>query len=61
MLMYNRDKVKNLNERLKVKYMKNLIIRVIKETMKDPVKREKVLNYVKPIISNYTNKNNKKK
>ncbi|CAM4230676.1 hypothetical protein [Jeotgalicoccus halotolerans] len=41
--------------------MKNLIIRVIKDTMKDPVKREKVLNYVKPIISNYTNKNNKKK
>lgn len=41
--------------------MKKLIIRVIKETMKDPVKREKVLNYVKPIISNYTHKNNKKK
>lgn len=41
--------------------MKNLIIRVIKETMKDPVKREKVMSYVKPIISSYTNKNNKKK
>lgn len=40
--------------------MKNLIIRVIKETMKDPVKREKVMNYVKPLISNYTSKNNKK-
>lgn len=36
--------------------MKNLIIRFIKDTMKDPVKREKVLNYVKPLISNYKNK-----
>lgn len=36
--------------------MKNLIIRVIKETMKDPVKREKMMNTVKPYISKYTNK-----
>ena len=36
--------------------MKRLIIRVIKETMKDPVKREKVINAVKPYISQYTNK-----
>lgn len=36
--------------------MKNLIIRMVKETLKDPVKREKALNYIKPIISDYKNK-----
>ena len=36
--------------------MKKLIMRVIKETMKDPVEREKVMNAVKPYISKYTNK-----
>lgn len=36
--------------------MKKQIIRIVKDTLKDPVKREKALNYIKPIISNYKNK-----
>lgn len=36
--------------------MKNLIIRLIRDTMKDPVKREKVINTVKPYLAKYTNK-----
>ncbi|SDK62783.1 hypothetical protein SAMN05216187_11225 [Jeotgalicoccus aerolatus] len=36
--------------------MKNIIIRLIRQTMSDPVKREKVINAVKPYISKYTNK-----
>ena len=36
--------------------MKKLIIRLVKDTLKDPVKREKVLNYIRPIISDYKSK-----
>ncbi len=47
---------KILIEKVEGNNMKKLIMRVIKETMKDPVKREKVMNAVKPYISKYTNK-----
>lgn len=54
--MHLHGKIKKLKKKIEGKYMKNSIIRVIKETMKDPVKREKVMNAIKPYISKYTNK-----